>query len=166
MSAKAVAQAVVDYWCVRRATPQPCSADAGAMRSGLLMRAWSPRLRGRIGASLRLPRCRLPSLTVSVSRRLDEAALSKKELVLIEALEFKLLERHPYEALEALLQGSRCSATLRARRSSHAGAADASLGHHSTRCYAIANDTYRYTDLCMLQPPEVRLALTSTMQLR
>jgi len=36
----------------------------------------------------------------------DEAALSKKELVLIEALEFKLLERHPYEALETMLEGT------------------------------------------------------------
>ena len=92
--------------------------------------------------------------------RLDEAALSKKELVLIEALEFKLLERHPYEALETLLQGARRVARVRLRPSSHAASADASLGHHATRCYAIANDTYRYTDLCMLQPPEARLPTT------
>ena len=76
------------------------------MRTGLLTRAWIPLLRGRIGASLRLPDWAAHSLTVSVLRRLDEAALSKKELVLIEALDFKLLERHPYEALETLLQGA------------------------------------------------------------
>ena len=86
--------------------------------------------------------------------------------MLIEALEFKLLERHPYEALETLLQGARRVARVRLRPSSHAASADASLGHHATRCYAIANDTYRYTDLCMLQPPEVRCTSTVMMQLR
>ena len=39
-------------------------ADAGAMRTGLLTRALSPRLRGRIGASLRLPDWAAHSLTV------------------------------------------------------------------------------------------------------
>ena len=32
--------------------------------------------------------------------------------MLIETLEFKLLERHPYEALEALLQGALHAARL------------------------------------------------------
>ena len=106
------------------------------------------------------------SPTLSVLCRLDEAAVSKKELVLIEALEFKLLERHPYETLETLLQGARCGLRLCKRLSSHAGTADVSLGHHATRCYAIANDTYRYTDLCMLQPPEARRPTTNMPLLR
>ena len=130
------------------------------------MRAWRPRWRGRIGASSRLPDRAARSLTVSVLCRLDEAAVSKKELVLIEALEFKLLERHPYETLETLLQGARGSVRLCERLSSHTSSADVSLGHHATRCYAIANDTYRYTDLCMLQPPEVRPITTVTALFR
>jgi hypothetical protein len=96
------------------------------------------------------------SLTVTVACSLDEAALSKKELVVIETLEFKLLERHPYEVLETVLQGTQRGACLRTRVPTHAGAADASLGQYTTKCYALVNDTYRYTDLCMLQPPEVR----------
>ena len=160
VSAKAVAQAVVEHWCEQRATLQPSSADAIALRTGRLMQAQSPRWRGRIGATLRPQDGAVRSLTVLVLHRLDDAALSKKELVLIEALDFKLLERHPYETLETLLQGTRHSVCLCKRRKSYTGSADASLGHHATRCYAIANDTYRYTDLCMLQPPEARLPTT------
>ena len=91
--------------------------------------------------------------------------MSKKELVLIEALEFKLLERHPYEVLESLLKGTPRGACLRACLSPHAGSADASTVHLTTRCYELANDPYRYTDLCLLQPPEVR-HLASVTQLR
>ena len=97
-----------------------------------------------------------PRLTRGVACRLDEAALSKKELVLIEALDFKLLERHPYEALETLLQGTLLASRQSVCVASHAVATDASLIHHTTRCYALVNDTYRHTDLCMLQPPEAR----------
>ena len=103
-------------------------------------------------------------LTVTVVCSLDEAALSKKELVVIETLEFKLLERHPYEVLETVLQGTRRGACLCTRVTTHARAADASLGQYATKCYALVNDTYRYTDLCMLQPPEVRRP-TATLRL-
>ena len=105
-------------------------------------------------------------LTLGVARSLDEAALSKKELVLIEALEFKLLERHPYEVLETLLQGTQRNARFPMRLATHAGAADASIGHLTTRCYTLVNDTYRHTDLCMLQPPEVRRARESVLPWR
>jgi hypothetical protein len=111
------------------------------------------------------PACRLAPDS-SVARSLDEAALSKKELVLIEALEFKLLERHPYEALETLLQGTLCCACLRVCLASHVGSADASLAHHTTRCFALVNDTYRHTDLCLLQPPEARRAATQPLLAR
>ncbi len=38
-----------------------------------------------------------------------------------------------------------------------------SLAHHTARCLALANDTYRLTDLCLLHTPQVRGGERSTL---
>ncbi len=162
VSAKVLVHAL-ELWCVAAAP----STTHGVELTGALCRSpedADPALVEAYRCVHPPPACLAHRLTVSIARSLDEAALSKKELVVIETLEFKLLERHPYEVLETVLQGTWRGACLRTRVPSHAGAADASLGQYTTKCYALVNDTYRYTDLCMLQPPEVRRS-TATLHL-
>ena len=145
MSAKTLVLAIQHHWCdegVARlllARPHAPAGRAGARTAGgpATQRCWThtrarPSRRSSYGAS---------ADARHGAHSLDEAMLSKRELLLMEALDFRLVVEHPYQHLEALLEGAwkrsrraltrlltpTCSSPVRGRRAQWAARARRAL---------------------------------------
>ena len=108
MSAKTLVLAIQHHWCdegvARRLLARPHarrgprrSADGPGDAALLDVYACAPVAAQQLRAAADARRD---------ARSLDEVMLSKRELLLIEALDFRLVVEHPYQHLEALLEGA------------------------------------------------------------